>query len=192
MPEPDADDATASSNTAWDRSALPRDIVSAVESPKTVDELAEELRVNDARVAWYLERLQDAGRVAQANGSWTRTSAGGAFLATPAETSADVTVVPGRTVYDFRQAFADSAAGMFGAEFVQSRGEHGGRLSFEQAEEFRDRLVSLVAEYFAPGMGDRSGTKYGFHWILTPTDLHPLGDDDDGPAAVAPPGRPAG
>jgi hypothetical protein len=53
-------------------------------------------------------------------------------------------------------------------------GEHRTRLSTSQAAEFHDRLLRLVAEYFGPGEGDRSGVKYGFHWLLTPIDLHPL------------------
>ena len=37
-----------------------------------------------------------------------------------------------------------------------------------------------IEEYFPPGKGDRSGIKYGFHGVLTPIDLHQLGDADSG------------
>lgn len=86
--------------------------------------------------------------------------------------------MPGGTVYDFPQAFADASAGMFGPHFAQGSGEHGSRMSLAQAAEFQERLQALIAEYFAPGRGDRVGTKYGFHWTLTPTDLHPLRNDE--------------
>ena len=54
------------------------------------------------------------------------------------------------------------------------------RLSEEQAAEFGRRLLALIEEYFPPGKGDRSGIKYGFYGILTPIDLHPLGDSETG------------
>lgn len=80
-------------------------------------------------------------------------------------------------MYDYQQAFADAEAGMFGATYVQGSGEHGGRVPYERAVEFNQRLLSLIAEYFAPDRIDRTATpKYGFHWVLTPTDLHPLDD----------------
>ena len=53
-------------------------------------------------------------------------------------------------------------------------------LSEEQAAEFGRRLLALIEEYFPPGKGDRSGIKYGFYGILTPIDLHPLGDSETG------------
>ena len=52
------------------------------------------------------------------------------------------------------------------------------RLSEEQAAEFGRRLLALIEEYFPPGKGDRAGVKYGFHGILTPIDLHPLGESE--------------
>jgi hypothetical protein len=160
----------------WDQSALPRDIVRALDVPKTLAELSAEFGVTDARILWYLGRLQTAGRVSTMDDRWSRTAAGEQYCAGPLDLGNDHTILPGRTVYDFRQALADSAAGMFGSEFVQAGGEHGGRLSHDQAVEFHGRLAALIAEYFAPGRADRSGTKYGFHWVFTPTDLHPLDD----------------
>ena len=83
---------------------------------------------------------------------------------------------PPRLVYDYGQALLEAGAGMYGAEYVQRSGEHASRMSHVQAAEFADRLQALVEEYFAPGRGDRAGLKYGFHWIVTPVDLHPLED----------------
>jgi hypothetical protein len=160
----------------WDESALPHQIVRSLNTPKTLAELAAELDATDARILWYLSRLMDVGRVSTVDEKWSRTAAGERYCAQPPDLGDDHTILPGRTVYDFRQAFADAAAGMFGPDFVQLGGEHGGRLSQAQAGEFRERLTALIAEYFAPGRADRSGTKYGFHWVLTPTDLHPLDD----------------
>jgi hypothetical protein len=76
---------------------------------------------------------------------------------------------------DYVQAYADAAAGMFGSGFTQDSGEHAGRVPEERVAEFRERLVSLVGEYFAPDKVDRDASpKYGFRWVLTPVDLHPL------------------
>lgn len=154
---------------------LPRQILDALTEPRTVDELANELEVNDARVLWHLKRLAASGHVAGgSDGRWEVTG-----LPAPDEAEpGPVTVVPEASVHDFVQAFADAEAGMFGADFVQAGEEHASRMSTEQAAEFRDRLMALIAEYFAPGAGDRRGTKYGFRWVLTPVDLHPLRDQD--------------
>ncbi len=76
---------------------------------------------------------------------------------------------------DYVQAYADAAAGMFGTAFVQDSGEHAGRVPGDRVAEFHERLLSLVGEYFAPDKVDRTATpKYGFRWVLTPVDLHPL------------------
>jgi len=166
--------ASVTTDHSWAASSLPRDIVRALDVPKPLVQLADELVVTDARVLWYLERLQDSGLVQRSGGSWVRTELGEAFLAEPESQTDDQTILPGRTVYDYRQAFADAQAGMFGERYTQAGGEHASRMSFEQAQEFQQRLTSLIAEYFAPDRGDRSGIKYGFHWVLTPTDLHPL------------------
>lgn len=154
---------------------LPRQILDALTEPRTVDELATSLRVNDARVLWHLERLAATGHVVGGAGDrWQRTD-----VPAPDEPEpGPVTLVPEASVHDFVQAFADAEAGMFGDVFVQAGEEHASRMSTEQAAEFRDRLMALIAEYFAPGAGDRSGTKYGFRWVLTPVDVHPLGDQD--------------
>ncbi|MFB6723409.1 GNAT family N-acetyltransferase [Kribbella sp. NPDC056345] len=159
-------------------SALPRDLVRRLSSPRSLRELADELHVTDARVLWYLTKLADAGLVAQSDELWVRTSLGADYLGTPQPATDDITVLPGRTTYDYQQAFADSRAGMFGATFVQASGEHGGRVPYARVVEFNQRLQDLIAEYFAPDRIDRSASpKYGFHWVLTPTDLHPLDDE---------------
>lgn len=162
---------------AWQDSPLPRDIVGLLDSPKSLTRLADALRVTDARVLWYLKKLEATGRVEERNGLWVRTDRGADYAAAPAPAREDCTVLPGRTVYDYQQAFADAEAGMFGATFVQGTGEHGGRVPYERVVEFNERLLGLIAEYFAPDRVDRAATpKYGFHWVLTPTDLHPIDD----------------
>ncbi|WP_460521762.1 hypothetical protein [Flindersiella endophytica] len=163
--------------TAWQDSSLPRDIVRLLYAPKTLTQLSEELQVTDARVLWYLTKLAGTGRVQELDGRWARTPSAADYLATRPPASADHTTLPGRTVYDYQQAYADAAAGMFGPTFVQASGEHGGRVPYERVVEFNERLLSLIAEYFAPDRIDRAASpKYGFHWLLTPTDLHPLDD----------------
>jgi hypothetical protein len=168
--------AMAQPENRWEHFTLPRQIVRLLGSPTSLDELAAELHVTDARVLWYLERLHATGRVTRREGGWERTGLGDELLAEPGHDDEAGTVLPGRSVYDYQQAFADAAAGMFGDDFVQSGGEHGARLSAGQARDFLERLQTLVAEYFAPGRGDRHGIKYGFRWVLTPADLHPLDD----------------
>lgn len=156
-------------------SALPRDIVRRLESPRSLAELADDLEVTDARVLWYLTKLAAARLVEQSDDRWVRTPSGVDYLGTAPPATDDFTVLPGRTTYDYQQAFADSLAGMFGSTFVQASGEHGGRVPYARAVEFNQRLQDLIAEYFAPDRIDRSASpKYGFHWVLTPTDLHPL------------------
>ncbi|MFF1818903.1 hypothetical protein ACFVWG_16505 [Kribbella sp. NPDC058245] len=158
-------------------SALPRSIVSLLDSPRSLSGLADELDVTDARVLWYLTKLAAAGLVTESDGRWFRTQQGIDYLASPQPTTDDYTVLPGRTTYDYQQAFADAEAGMFGPTYVQGSGEHGGRVAYARAVEFHQRLQDLIAEYFAPESIDRAATpKYGFHWVLTPTDLHPLND----------------
>ncbi|MFI5734520.1 hypothetical protein ACIA49_30670 [Kribbella sp. NPDC051587] len=158
-------------------SALPRAIVTLLSTPRSLADLANLLEVTDARVLWYLTRLAATGRVTQSDGRWSRTQLGIDYLATPQPSSEDHTMLPGRTTYDYQQAFADAQAGMFGPTYVQAGGEHAGRVSYARAVEFHQRLQDLIAEYFAPESIDRAATpKYGFHWVLTPTDLHPLND----------------
>jgi hypothetical protein len=96
-----------------------------------------------------------------AAGRWTRTASGDEAAARNPAGSRQV--LPQDAVHDYEQAIAETQDGLHGDDFVQCGGEHGSRMSREQAAEFGDRLQSLVAEYFAPGRGDRRGTKYGFY-----------------------------
>jgi hypothetical protein len=168
----------SSGEDEWSKSALPREIVRLLDSPRSLAQLADELQVTDARVLWYLTKLGATGRVVKEADRWARTELGGEYLETPPAATTDCTVLPGRTAYDYQQAFADARAGMFGSTFVQAAGEHGGRVPYERVIEFNERLLDLISEYFAPDRVDRAATpKYGFHWVLTPTDLHPLDDE---------------
>ena len=84
--------------------------------------------------------------------------------------------IPAAVAGQFNQAFREAAEGMYGPSFQMSVNHNRARLSEAQAAEFNRRLLALIEEYFPPGKGDRSGVKYGFHGVLTPIDLHPLGD----------------
>ncbi|MFI5691808.1 hypothetical protein ACIA58_08215 [Kribbella sp. NPDC051586] len=161
----------------WDESELPRGIVALLGEPRGLGEIAERLGVTDARVLWYLGRLRDAGRVVEDGGVWRHTEAGVEFAERAAPEKGARTELPGASAQDYVQAYADAAAGMFGAGFVQDSGEHAGRVPGERVAEFHERLLSLIGEYFAPDKVDRTATpKYGFRWVLTPVDLHPLDD----------------
>ncbi|MFF0338869.1 hypothetical protein [Kribbella sp. NPDC004875] len=159
----------------WETSDLPRGIVGLLQVPRSLTELADALGVTDARVLWYLGKLRDAGRVEEDGGVWRRTAAGAELAQRPAPERGTWTELPGSSEQDYVQAYADAAAGMFGAGFVQDSGEHAGRVPGERVAEFHERLLSLIGEYFAPDTVDRDATpKYGFRWVLTPVDLHPL------------------
>ena len=86
--------------------------------------------------------------------------------------------MPTDVVKQFNQAFREVAEGLYGSTFQTSVNHNRARLSEEQASEFGRRLLALIEEFFPPGKGDRSGIKYGFYGILTPIDLHPLGDTE--------------
>lgn len=159
----------------WEQSGLPRRIVGLLVEPQSLAALADELGVTDARVLWYLGKLRTSGRVVEDVGVWRRTEAGAALAESPAPKSGARTELVGGSDQDYVQAYADAAAGMFGAVFVQDSGEHAGRVPGDRVAEFHERLLSLVGEYFAPDKVDRAATpKYGFRWVLTPVDLHPL------------------
>ncbi|GAB3829740.1 hypothetical protein [Kribbella italica] len=166
------------SNAAWESSALPRAILQLVDTPRSLNDLSEDLGVTDARVLWYLVKLSDTGRVAEDSGLWCRTAAGAELLENPAaQVGDDCTIIPGQAVFDYVQAYADAAAGMFGPVVVQALGEHAGRVPYTRVVEFNERLLSLIGEYFAPSRVDPTASpKYAFHWVLTPVDLHPLDD----------------
>ena len=161
----------------WEASELPRGIVASLEEPRGLSDIAELLEVTDARVLWYLQKLRDTGRVVEDAGLWRRTAAGAELAESPASEKSGRTELPGASAQDYVQAYADAAAGMFGTGFVQDMGEHAGRVAGERVAEFHERLLALVSEYFAPDKVDRAASpKYGFRWVLTPVDLHPLDD----------------
>lgn len=160
---------------------LPPRILAALNGdPATLADLSARLDVTDARLQWHLRRMHDAGQVAVETGAETETETW-TLTAQGAEQRHSMVVgeqgaIPPHIVERFEQAFAECRMGLYGSQFVQNGGEHGSRMSTEQAAEFSERLMALIAEYFAPGRGDRTGTKYGLHWTLTPVDLHPLSD----------------
>jgi hypothetical protein len=152
--------AEARDGSETDQPLLPR-ILAGLERPQTLDDLASDLGVTDARLGWHLTRLDGQGHVvfSAETGQWRRTESGSAALES-------VVVVPSgpfssRVAADFDQAFAEARLGLFGSAYTQGSGEHRSRLSGEQAVEFTRRLQELIAEYFAPGRGDRDGIKYG-------------------------------
>jgi hypothetical protein len=101
--------------TDWDASDLPRRIVALLEEPRTLAEIAERLEVTDARVLWYLGKLRDASRVVEDTGLWRRTAAGAELAESPAPNADARTELPGASAQDYVQAYADTAAGMFGS-----------------------------------------------------------------------------
>ena len=150
-------------------------ILAGLAQPRTLSELSMALDVTDRRLAWHLQAMASEGLVEQtSDGRWQVTAKG-------AELASCLVVVTqgpwGSGAYDFDQAYAEARAGLYGDYYVQRAGHHASRLSESQANEFANRLQALVAEYFAPGQGDRSGTKYGMSWAVTPVDLHPLNDE---------------
>lgn len=159
--------------------AVARRVLNVLTTQRLLAELAEDVGATDRRLLWHLRHLRDVGLVQSTDDElgWSRTKRGAWAL------DVFLPLIPSqaflqRIVDDFEDAFIESRAGLFGDEYVQASGEHRTRLSPAQAAEFRDRLVGLVEEYFAPGQGDRSGVKYGFHWVLTPIDVHPLDESD--------------
>lgn len=175
-------------------------ILEILEAGKSVTEISETTDVTDARVLYHVQRLAETGVVRlEGDGAadpreWRclpvagvirvraelegrkgddplgqgddRESGGGQ----PGE------AIPADVVGQFNQAFREASEGMYGPSFQVSINHNRARLSDAQAAEFNGRLLALIEEYFPPGKGDRSGIKYGFHGVLTPIDLHPLGD----------------
>ena len=143
------------------------------------------LDVTDARVLYHLQRLAQTGVVRlEEDGAdsqqWRCLPAVGAIRVRESVSTGDqiAEAMPTDVVGQFNQAFREAAEGLYGSTFGQSVNHNRARLSEEQAAEFSRRLLALIEEYFPPGKGDRAGIKYGFHGILTPIDLHPLGDSE--------------
>ncbi len=152
---------------------------------KSVTEISQTLDVIDARVLYHLQRLAQIGVVhLEEDGAdsqeWRCLPAAGTIRVRESLSTADqiAEAMPTDVVSQFNQAFREAAEGLYGSTFQQSSNHNRARLSEEQAAEFGRRLLVLIEEYFPPGKGDRAGVKYGFHGILTPIDLHPLGDSE--------------
>ena len=152
---------------------------------KSVAEISQTLDVTDARVLYHLQRLAQTGVVhLEEEGAnpqeWRCLPAAGAIRVreTRAMGGQIAEAMPTDVASQFNQAFREAAEGLYGSTFQQSINHNRARLSEEQAAEFGRRLLALIEEYFPPGKGDRSGIKYGFYGVLTPIDLHPLGDSE--------------
>ena len=152
---------------------------------KSVVEISQTLDVTDARVLYHLQRLAQTGVVRlEEEGvdpqKWRCLPAAGTIRVRETRLTGDqiVEAMPTDVVSQFNQAFREAAEGLYGATFQQSVNHNRARLSEEQAAEFGRRLLALIEEYFPPGKGDRQGIKYGFYGMLTPIDLHPLGDSE--------------
>ena len=152
---------------------------------KSVAEISQTLDVTDARVLYHLQRLAQTGVVhLEEDGAdpqeWRCLPAAGTIRVQESRSANDqvAEAIPTDVVGQFNQAFREAAEGLYGSTFQQSINHNRARLSEEQAAEFGRRLLALIEEYFPPGKGDRQGIKYGFYGILTPIDLHPLGDSE--------------
>jgi hypothetical protein len=169
-----------------DRYAARRRILASLGERASLALIAEQVGVTDARLLWHLRKMRRDNLVTTTDEVWwARTPRGTRALAAHHQRAAG-RAFPQRIVDDFEDALMEADDGLYGSAVVQASGEHRGRLSPEQAAEFRDRLVSLIEEYFAPGQGDRTGIKQGFHWVLTPIDLHPLDEDEPRTLATEP------
>ena len=150
---------------------------------KSVAEISQTLDVTDARVLYHLQRLTQTGVVRlEEEGvdpqEWRCLPAAGTIRVRETRAANDqiAEAMPTDVVSQFNQASREAAEGLYGATFQMSVNHNRARLSEEQAAEFGRRLLALIEEYFPPGKGDRQGIKYGFYGMLTPIDLHPLGD----------------
>ncbi len=149
----------------------------------SVAEISQTLDVTDARILYHLQRLAQTGVVhleedGAGSQEWRCLPAVGKVRVRETRSANDqiAEAIPTDVVGQFNQAFREAAEGLYGSTFQQSVNHNRARLSEEQAAEFGRRLLALIEEYFPPGKGDRQGIKYGFYGILTPIDLHPLGD----------------
>ena len=162
-------------------------ILEILQDGKSVTEISQTLEVTDARVLYHLQRLAETGvvRLEEDEGDpreWRcMPAAGKVRVREPLPGNDQVAeAIPAEVASQFSQAFREAAEGLYGPTFQMAVNHNRARLSEEQAAEFSRRLLALIEEYFPPGKGDRSGIKYGFHGILTPIDLHPLGDSETG------------
>ncbi|MDE0055524.1 MAG: winged helix-turn-helix domain-containing protein [Gammaproteobacteria bacterium] len=161
---------------------LRRRIIEAIGNQNaSIADLSERLDICDARVHYHIGRLAEAGIVQLNDRSddprlWT-CSLADIPLPVPDQNSRGFEVIPSRVANDFDQSYRELKEGLFGhAATVLLGRESRTRLSEEQAIEFRRRVQALADEYFLPGRGDQTGVKYGFFAVLSPIDIHPLGD----------------
>ncbi len=152
---------------------------------KSVAEISQTLDVTDARMLYHLQRLAQIGVVRlDEDGAdpqeWSCLPAAGTIRVRETLSMGDqiAEAIATDVVSQFNQASREAAEGLYGSTFQQSVNHNRARLSEEQAAEFGRRLLALIEEYFPPGKGDRQGIKYGFYGMLTPIDLHPLGDSE--------------
>lgn len=162
-------------------------ILEILETGKSVTEISEALDATDARVLYHVQRLTETGIVTLKDlgddyGNWRCLPVAPAvrIRANPGDENQAEDIIPAEVSCQFNQAFREAAEGMYGPSFQVSINHNRARLSEAQAAEFNRRLLALIEDYFPPGKGDPTGIKYGFHGILTPIDLHPLGDADSG------------
>lgn len=156
-------------------------ILETLGEEKSLEEISSMLGVTDARVLRHLERLADSDvvyldKTDRDPRAWRCVPAASRiqFPDPIDETTETTEPMPCEVVSQFNQAFRESADGIFGPRFQSSVNHNRARLSEDQAAEFNRRLLDLIEEYFPPGRGDPSGTKYGFFGVLTPIDLHPI------------------
>lgn len=164
-------------------------ILEILDAGKSVMEISEALDVTDARVLYHVQRLAQTevvhleGDAGSDPRQWRCLPAAAVISVQEEQEAAGSSgqeAIPAAVAGQFNQAFREVAERMFGPSFQMSVNHNRARLSEAQAAEFNRRLLALIEEYFPPGKGDRSGVKYGFHGVLTPIDLHPLGDTDSG------------
>ncbi|MCY3712683.1 MAG: winged helix-turn-helix domain-containing protein [Gemmatimonadetes bacterium] len=181
-------------------------ILEILEAGKSVTEISDAIDVTDARVLYHVQRLAETGVVrleddgAAAPRKWRCLPTAGVIRVRAEQAVGDDPfgpgddrdkggsqateddrageAIPADVAGQFNQAFREAAEGMYGPSCQVSINHNRARISEAQAAEFNRRLLALIEEYFPPGKGERSGIKYGFHGVLTPIDLHPLGDAD--------------
>ena len=162
-------------------------ILETLGNGKSVAELSQSLEITGARVLYHLKRLAQTGVVSlQKNRrkprNWRCLPAAGKIRAREVSPLKELVpeAIPVEGVGQFNQAVREAAEGLYGTAFHTSVNHNRARLSEGQASEFGRRLLALIEEFFPPGKGDREGIKYGFYGILTPIDLHPLGEPEAG------------
>lgn len=165
-------------------------ILEILEAGKSVAEISDAVAITDARVLYHVQRLAETG-IVRLEGDEAENprkqrylpAAGVIRVRTEASQTEEANqageAIPADVAGQFNQAFREAAEGLYGPSCQVSINHNRARLSEAQAAEFNRRLLELIEEYFPSGKGDRSGIKYGFHGVVTPIDLHPLGDAEE-------------